>query len=129
MDDTGAGCRKLAVWLRAHRLVLDVYRFSRAFPVEERYGLTSQLRRAAGSTPMNIAEGASGVSIGSHALSGDHALRSAGEVDYQSLLAFDLGYLDISRCRQHGEQIRRIRGMLANLYQTLKRIQRGPGSR
>src|SRR6266850_894784 len=48
---------KLLVWQRSHKLVLEVYRASQSFPDAERYGLTSQLRRAALSLPTNIAEG------------------------------------------------------------------------
>lgn len=46
----------LKVWQRAHALTLDVYAFTRRFPSSEKYGLTSQLRRAAASIPANIAE-------------------------------------------------------------------------
>ncbi len=46
----------LVVWQRAHRVVLDVYRFSSGFPAPEIYGLRSQLRRAAVSVPANLAE-------------------------------------------------------------------------
>ena len=47
----------LEVWQKAHRWVLEVYRYSQEFPSEERYGLCSQLRRSAISVPSNIAEG------------------------------------------------------------------------
>ena len=47
---------QLQVWQRAHQLVLTIYRCSAPFPKEERYGLTSQLRRAAVSVPTNLAE-------------------------------------------------------------------------
>ena len=49
--------RDLVVWAKAHDLVLDVYRSTRAFPREELYGLTSQIRRASASIPANLAEG------------------------------------------------------------------------
>ena len=49
--------RELAVWQKAHRLVLEVYRSTRTFPPEERYGLTPELKRSAASIPTNIAEG------------------------------------------------------------------------
>ncbi len=49
--------QELDVWKRAHRLVLAVYRMTGKFPRDERYGLVSQMRRAAVSVPANIAEG------------------------------------------------------------------------
>jgi four helix bundle protein len=49
--------RDLVVWQKAMNLVEDVYRETARFPVEERYGLTAQMRRAAVSVPSNIAEG------------------------------------------------------------------------
>jgi 23S rRNA-intervening sequence protein len=49
--------RGLAVWKNAHLLVLDIYRITEAFPKQELFGLTSQIRRAAASIPTNIAEG------------------------------------------------------------------------
>jgi four helix bundle protein len=49
--------KDLIVWQRAMQLVVDVYRFTKAFPHEETYGLISQMRRAAVSIPSNIAEG------------------------------------------------------------------------
>jgi hypothetical protein len=49
--------RKLKVWDKAHRLILQVYRITNSFPSDEQFGLTVQLRRAAASVPTNIAEG------------------------------------------------------------------------
>ncbi len=85
--------RNLKVWQRAHGLTLDVYRATRAFPVEERLGLLSQTRRAAASIPTNIAEG------GGRGSNADFrrflliANGSACELDYLLLLAADLGYI------------------------------------
>ena len=47
----------LIVWQKAHLLVLEVYRLTKSFPQEEKFGLTSQLRRSIVSVPANIAEG------------------------------------------------------------------------
>ncbi|MBW1688064.1 MAG: four helix bundle protein, partial [Deltaproteobacteria bacterium] len=49
--------RDLKVWSKAHALTLEIYRATATFPPEERYGLTSQLRRSTASIPTNIAEG------------------------------------------------------------------------
>ena len=49
--------RDLIVWQKSMTLVKDVYRFSGVFPADERFGLTSQMRRCAISIPSNIAEG------------------------------------------------------------------------
>ncbi len=54
---TGYRFEKLNVWQLAMEFCIEVYRITRAFPDEERYGLTSQLRRAATAMPLNIAEG------------------------------------------------------------------------
>ena len=54
---TATTFRDLIVWQRAYDFVLSAYRLTRAFPKDELYGLTSQLRRAAVSIPANIAEG------------------------------------------------------------------------
>jgi four helix bundle protein len=51
------GYNKLKVWEKAHALAVEIYTASKAFPKEEIYGLTSQLRRAAFSVPLNIVEG------------------------------------------------------------------------
>ncbi|MCY3505902.1 MAG: four helix bundle protein [Chloroflexi bacterium] len=84
--------QELEVWRISHELTLAVYRASQGFPADERYGLQSQLRRAASSVPANIAEGS--------ALTDDHfrhhlriALGSATELEYHLILARELGYL------------------------------------
>lgn len=49
--------RQLTVWQEAHKLVLMVYQATQSCPADERFGLVSQMRRAAVSIPANIAEG------------------------------------------------------------------------
>ncbi len=56
------GYRKLKVWVKAHQLALEIYKTSKSFPKEELYGLSSQIRRAAFSVPLNIVEGQASVS-------------------------------------------------------------------
>jgi four helix bundle protein len=52
--------RSLHVWGKAHQLTLAVYKATAAFPKDELYGLTSQIRRSCASVPANIAEGCGG---------------------------------------------------------------------
>ena len=86
--------RRLQVWEKAHALTLSVYRATDAFPKNEMYGLTSQIRRACVSIGSNIAEGAGRSSDRELARFLDIAGGSANEVEYQLLLARDLGYLN-----------------------------------
>jgi four helix bundle protein len=75
--------RDLEVWQEAMSLVEDVYRLSRNFPADERFGLTAQLRRAAISIPSNIGEGGRRKRRKAHLHHLDIALGSQGEVDVQ----------------------------------------------
>jgi four helix bundle protein len=83
---------ELKVWQRAHALVLAVYRLTASFPADERYGLTSQLRRATVSVPSNIAEGSKRRSNHEYAHFLNLAEGSLAEAAYQLILSRDLGY-------------------------------------
>ena len=82
----------LKVWQRSHALALDIYRLTAKFPPEERFGLTSQLRRAAVSVPTNIAEGSKRKSGHDYARFLNIAEGSIAEVEYLMLLSRDLGF-------------------------------------
>lgn len=86
--------RKLALWNKAHCLVLAAYEATRQFPSEERFGLTGQLRRACVSIPTNIAEACGRNSDGELARFLEIAMGSASETEYLLMLAHDLNYLD-----------------------------------
>lgn len=86
--------RELTVWQKAIDLVEVVYQVSASFPGEEKYGLTSQLRRAAVSVPSNIAEGNSRRSTLDDARFVSIALGSLAEIETQVEIAARLGYLD-----------------------------------
>jgi four helix bundle protein len=79
--------KELKVWQKAHQWVLEIYRVTASFPLEERYGLVSQLRRSAASVPANIAEGRGRKSEREFARYLDIAAGSASETEYHILLA------------------------------------------
>ena len=112
--------RNLRVWQRAHNLTLELYAETRTFPKEERYRLTSQLRRAAVSVPANIAEGCGRNGDAELARFLTIAKGSASELDYLLLLAHDLGYLKTARYEQFAAEVHGISRMLANFVDRLR---------
>jgi four helix bundle protein len=85
--------RNLMAWQKAIAFVTEVYRATQTFPSEERFGLTSQLRRAAVSIPSNIAEGQGRSTRGEFRQFLSHAKGSICEVETQLIIAQNLGYL------------------------------------
>jgi four helix bundle protein len=86
--------KDLIVWQKAHRFVLEIYRFTRGFQADERFGLTSQIRRAAVSVPANIAEGFPKRGPNDKVRFFNVAQGSLEEVHYYLILSHDLGYGD-----------------------------------
>jgi four helix bundle protein len=105
--------RSLQVWEKSHRLALEVYRTTQGFPPEERYGLTSQLRRAGVSVPSNIAEGCGRDTKAELVRFLQIAAGSASEMEYQFLLARDLGYLDESTYARLSAAVVEVKKMLS----------------
>ena len=84
---------ELKVWQRSHELILEVYRVTADFPSAERFGLISQLRRAAASIPTNIAEGSKRDGNQEYARFLNIAEASLAETEYLAMLSRDLGFL------------------------------------
>ena len=112
--------RKLKVWKKAHRLVLDVYGATKCFPREELYGLTSQMRRAAVSIGCNIAEGACRRGDAEFGRFLQMAAGSASEIEYQLLLARDLEPLKASDYARLANETIEVKRMLVSLLQRLR---------
>jgi len=87
----------LEVWKKSHQLVLDTYKLTKNFPPEEKFGLVSQMRRAAISIPANLAEGFKKRSLKDKSNFYNIAQGSLEEVRYYIILSKDLRYLNESK--------------------------------
>ncbi|MFT9495705.1 four helix bundle protein [Anaerosolibacter sp.] len=84
---------ELEVWKKSHKAVLDIYRTTNSFPMDEKFGIVSQLRRAAVSIPTNIAEGSGRIHIKEYIQFIAIARGSAMEVEYLIKVSKDLNYI------------------------------------
>ena len=109
--------RALKVWARAHQLTLGVYKMTAAFPREERYGLTSQLRRCSASVGANIAEGCGKRGNNEFQRFLQIASGSASELDYHLLLSRDLGFVTQEQYARLEQDLGEMRRMLTSLIQ------------
>jgi four helix bundle protein len=82
---------ELDVFKRAHKVTLTIYEISGKFPADEKFGLASQMRRAAASIPTNLIEGSYRLNRGEYRQFVGIARGSSGELKYHVLLAKDLG--------------------------------------
>lgn len=110
----------LIVWQKSHELTLMTYQLTQAFPAEERFGLTSQMRRAASSIPANIAEG-SARGLREFGQSLTVALGSAAEVDYFLILAADLGYITGAERDKCAGTVTEVKRLLVAFRKTVQR--------
>jgi four helix bundle protein len=114
--------RKLEVWHKTQDLVSSIYKLTGTFPTAERYGLTSQMRRAAVSISANLAEGCGRM--------GDVELRrfvrislgSLSELECQLLLALNLQFVKSQSVCEIVAEVHSIRGMLQQLHQALSSV-------
>ena len=101
-------------------LVEDIYRISKKFPADERFGLTAQLRRAAISIPSNIGEGKRRKRNKAFLNHLDIALGSQGEVDVQLELALRLGFLPKTQYETVVRRVDEIGRMLNGLIESIQ---------
>jgi len=102
----------LIVWQKAHQFVLAIYKSTASFPKEERFGLTSQFRRAGYSIAGNIVEGFRKQTIPDKARFLNTSEGSLEECRYCLILAHDLGYLHKEMMWEMSEEV----GRLLNAY-------------
>jgi len=112
--------RDLEVWQVAMDLVEVVYRLTKTFPSDEKFGLTSQLRRAAVSIPSNIAEGWGRTHIKEYLHHLSIAKGSLMEVETQLTIAVRLAYLERESAREAWDLAQSVGKMLTKLIQSLQ---------
>ena len=113
--------KDLKVWQKADELALEIYKITKAFPKDELYGLTSQIRRAALSVPTNIVEG--------YARKGDKelarfiniAIGSLAETEYLLDFSRRLGYLKDEHYRRISTLREEVGKLLWNFYKKVRR--------
>ena len=112
--------KDLKVWQKAHELTTSIYSVSRAFPRDEIYGLTSQLRRVAVSIGTNIAEGCGRRSDGEFVRFLQIARGFASEVEYHLLLSRDLKFMDDSGFQNLQSKLVEVQRMLPSLVSAIE---------
>jgi four helix bundle protein len=112
--------QELIVWQKAMELSRVIYQVTKSFPEDERFGLTSQLRRASISIPSNIAEGQGRLTAGEFRQFLGTARGSAFEVETQIQLALDLEYLSTAEASNLLELTSEVSRMLNGLIRSLQ---------
>ena len=111
--------RELRVWQLAMDIVIEVYRVTRAFPAEEKFGLIAQLRRAAVAISSNIAEGRSRLGAAEFRRFVSIARGSVAEVETQLAVAVALGYTGADEIVSLSAKLDELSKMLFGLYRRL----------
>ncbi len=107
--------QKLNAWKTSFQFATQVYTITKEFPTEEKFGLISQIRRAAVSVPVNIAEGAARKSKKEFTHFLHISLGSASELDTLLLLSKELNYIDQENFSKLNQQLEEISKILSGL--------------
>ena len=113
------GYKDLLVWRKSINLVKEIYQLTKPFPSDERFGLISQMRRAAVSIPSNIAEGQARRTTGEFIQFVSQAEGSLAELDTQLVLAEELGYAKTTQVTPAADLIAELKRMLNALRRAL----------
>ena len=111
--------KELKVWKKAHELAQEVYKLTNNFPEDEKYGIISQIRRAAISIPTNIAEACGQIDNGNLVRFFGIARGSSFELEYLIFLAKDINYLKKEEYYKLNKKITLIISMITNLIKSI----------
>lgn len=112
--------KELMVWQKAHHFTLRMYALVAAFPKDETYSLTSQIKRSSSSIGTNIAEGCGRFTQKELANFLQIALGSTHELEYQLLLAKDLTFIEIGSFIELEKEVGEIKAMLISLIKKVR---------
>ncbi len=112
--------KKLLIWQKGFKIALDTYRITKEFPMDEKYGLSSQMNRASISISSNIAEGSSRRSEKDYYRFIEFALGSCFELESQLLIASELSFSDNVKLNQLLSEIDEEQKMLISFMKQLK---------
>ena len=118
--------KELIVWQKSYKLCLAFYRITKRFPGEERYGLTSQIRRTAVSIPSNIAEGYGRRTTADYLRSLYIAYGSVCELETQLLLSGDLNCVNKGNLKTFRDDTGEVERMLRALIKSLENKRLNP---
>jgi len=119
MEERPKSYKDLLVWQKSLVMVKLIYELTCSFPPDERFGLVTQMRRAAVSVPSNIAEGQSRHTSGEFIQFISHAEGSLTELDTQVMIAIELGFCGSSQAEGLLSLIDELQRMLNGLRQKL----------
>ncbi|MDE3740283.1 four helix bundle protein [Maribacter polysaccharolyticus] len=112
--------RKYDVWKLGHEITLNIYSITKAFPKDEEFGITSQMRRASFSIPSNIAEGCGRASDAEYKRFLIISRGLASELEYFMFLAKDLKYIDDVSYTTLYDKVNKVKRSISNLIQKIE---------
>ena len=121
-NPTAQGYRDLVVWQKGIALAREIYLLTKNLPADEKFGLVSQMRRAAVSVPSNIAEGQARHTTGEFIQFISHAEGSVAELDTQLTLCQDLKLLNSQETANAANLLDELRRMLNGLRRKLSTL-------
>lgn len=112
--------KNLKVWQKAVDLAVNVYELTKSFPSEERFGITSQMRRSSVSIPSNIAEGTARNSSKSFSNCLEISLGESFELETQGIIANRVGILSEEKFTTFSEELSEVQKMIIGLKNTIE---------
>jgi four helix bundle protein len=112
--------KNLKVWQKAVDLAVSVYELTKSFPSEEKFGITSQMRRSSVSIPSNIAEGTARNSSKAFSNCLDISLGESFELETQAIIANRVGILGENQFAQFSDEISEVQKMIIGFKTTVE---------